>query len=322
MTAGPRIVWAAILLTCLQGGAGPNATTAADEGLPASGNPARVEAQAPPVASANRVRLNESGTVTLDREQKRLLLKSQVVLREGVLEMFLCRAGTKEHESILAIDSEAYVIHAGLLALGAQAGEPVRFDPDYVPPRGQLLDVVVSWTDAEGQAHREPAQSWVRHVTRRYYVEPLSSLPAGFQMPEETELRYDERRQEIIWFGPMTAKQRDELLALSDETTYRKAIHEFYTRSQTRVMDAQFVFTGSGFHVTESGQRHYLAESGNIICVANFSDAMIDVAMQSTASNDGLMFEPYTERVPPLGTEVIVELIPRLEPSDRPPKSD
>lgn len=259
------------------------------------------------------VPLNVQKTVLLDLANKRLLLKTEVVLRDGLLEMFLCKAHTKEHESIVAIDAEAYVIHAGLLALGAKSGEPVRFDPEYRPPQGQTIDIFVNWTDENGRAHRLPAQKWMRHVTRRYYVEDLAQLPAGFTVPDESELRYDERRKELIWFGPMTEKQRDELLALSNDADYEKAIRSFFGRSQTKQMEAEFVFAGSGFHTDEDGQRFYLAESGNVICVANFSDALIDIAVKSTADNEGLMFEPYTERIPPLGTKVAVELVPRFE---------
>ncbi len=236
--------------------------------------------------------------------------------------MFLCKAGTKEHESIVVIDADVHLMHAGLLALGARSGRPAQFEPAYVPPQGQTIDIYVNWTDEAGVAQREPAGKWVRHVTRRYYVEPLAQLPPGFQMPEGTELRYDERRQEIIWFGPMTAKQRDELLALSDNKDYHKAIGSFFERSQTKEMDAQFIFAGSGFYEAEDGTRHYLAESGNVICVANFSDAMIDVDVKSSADNEGLMFEPFTERIPPLDTEITIELIPRLEKkSADPPRS-
>lgn len=86
--------------------------------------------------SKEPVPLNKSGTVLLDVDGKRLLLKTKVCLREGVLEMFCCLKQTKEHESILSIDSEAYVIHTGLLALGAKPGSPVKIQPEYAPPKG------------------------------------------------------------------------------------------------------------------------------------------------------------------------------------------
>lgn len=65
-----------------------------------------------------------------------------------------------------------------------------------------------------------------------------------------------------------------------------------------REMKADFVFTGSGFFTDEkTGEQFYHAEVGDLICVANFSSlSVIDVAAESSApTNDGLMFEAYTE---------------------------
>lgn len=254
--------------------------------------------------------LNPSGTVLLDLKNKRVLLKSRVCLREGLLEMLICRAQTKEHESIVAVDSEAYVIHAGLLAVGAKPGTPVRFEPEYQAPTGQKIDIYFNWTDEDGNPHRERAQRWVRNVTRRYYVTELASLPNDLTMPEDSELRYDERRKELIWFDQMTEEEREQLLALSRDEAYRAAIQEFYDAGRPKQLDADFVFAGSGFYRQRDGTDWYQAEAGNLVCVANFSDAMIDVSIESSSQNAGLLFEPYTERIPPEGTPVTIELIP------------
>lgn len=53
--------------------------------------------------------------------------------------------------------------------------------------------------------------------------------------------------------------------------------------------------------VAGSGNKHYLAENGNVICVSNFSDAMLDLPIKSTQVNAALMFEAFTERIPPVG---------------------
>jgi hypothetical protein len=268
---------------------------------------------APAVAEPDQpVPLNPQGTVLIDRKDKRLLLKAKVVLREGILEMFLCKAQTKEHESILSIDSDAFIIHAGLQVLGAEPGSPVRFDEKFHPPTGPRIDIWVSWTDAEGKEHREKAQSWVRNVTRRYYEHPVSELPAGVTLDPDGELRYDAKNKILIWFGPMTDKQRDELQAMSRKADYRAAIASFFKESQSKELEAEWIFGGSGFYTQKDGTQWYQAEAGNLICVSNFSDAMIDVSVESSAANDARLFEPYSERIPPLGTPVTVELVPIL----------
>ena len=53
-----------------------------------------------------------------------------------------------------------------------------------------------------------------------------------------------------------------------------------------------------------------MAEAGDVVCVANFGDAMIDISVRSSADNGGLMFEPYTERLPNKRTAMTIELIP------------
>lgn len=258
--------------------------------------------------------LNKEQTVFLDRAGKRLVLKAEVVLRAGLLEMLLCKAHTKEHESILAIKADAFVIHGGLLALGAQPGTPVRYDPVFRPPTGQPIKIILRWQDPSGKTHEVPAQTWIRHSIHRYFSWPLEKLPEDFELPSESELRYDEFNKLLLWYGPMTAVQREELLKQSSDPEYRKAIQHFFEASQSRELTAGWVFAGSGFYDLGDGTRRYQAEDGNVICVANFGDAMIDLSIPSTASNEGLEFEPYTERIPPLGTPVEVDLIPVFDP--------
>ncbi len=265
--------------------------------------------------SGKLVPLNKDETVLLDAKGKRLLLKTKVVFRDGVLEMLVCRKQTKEHESVLALDAQAFVVHTGLLALGAEVGAPVQLSPEFKPPTGTAVDIFLQWTDEKGKLHRVPAQDWVRHAIRRFYAEKMAKLPADLTIPKKSELRFDAKNQELTWYGPMTAEQRDQLVALSRDETYRKAIKSIHDRTQPRRMEARWVFAGSGFFVDgETGKRHYQAEGGDLICVANFPSAMIDVDVESTSSGeDNLLFEAWTERIPPLDTPVTVELIPVLK---------
>lgn len=255
--------------------------------------------------------LNKSGTVLIDLKAKRLLVKSEVVMREGLLEMLVCLKQTKEHESLLSVDARAQVIHAGLVALGAEVGSPAKFVPEYKPATGQQIDIFFTWTDAEGKLHRDAAQKWVRHATRRYFVEKLDPPPKGFTVPADSDLKWDDKHKEILWYGPMSEAQRDALLKINKEASFQKAIKSIFTQTQTRQMDAQWVFAGSGFTTdSTTGEKYYLAEAGDLICVANFTTATLDLAIESSATNDTLMFEAYTERIPPLGTKVTMELVP------------
>lgn len=255
--------------------------------------------------------LNKAGTVLVDFKGKRLLVKSEVVLREGLLEMLACLKQTKEHESILSVDAKAQLVHAGLIALGSEVGSPAKFIPEYKSATGQPIEVFVTWTDAKGKLQRVPAQSWVRHATRRYFTQKLDAFPKGLKLPAEPDLKWDDKHRELIWYGTMSEKDRDTLLNLTKDVGFRAAIKTIFDQSQVRQMDARWVFAGSGFNVdAASGEKYYLAESGELICVANFATATIDLAIESSATNDGLMFEAFTERIPPVGTKVTIELVP------------
>ena len=264
--------------------------------------------------------LNKAGTVLLDAKGKKLLLKSEVVLREGLLEMLVCLKQTKEHESLLSVQTPAQLVHAGLLALGAEPGSPVRWQPEYHAATGQQIDIFLNWTDENRKTHRVPAQNWIRHATRRYFVEKLETLPETFRLPEDSELKWDTKHREILWYGHMTATQRDKALALSKDEAFQAAVKSIFKQSQIRPMEANWVFAGSFFVTDEkTGEKFYQAEGGDLICVANFATATLDLSATSSATNDDLMFEAFTERIPPVGTPVTIELIPVVPER---PKSD
>jgi hypothetical protein len=78
-------------------------------------------------------------------------------------------------------------------------------------------------------------------------------------------------------------------------------------------MEHSWVFAGSGFwQDEETGKEYYKAEAGDLICVSNFSTAMLDIPVESSQVNDGLMFEANSEKIPRLGTPVRVVLKPVL----------
>src|SRR5438128_11824230 len=62
----------------------------------------------------NHVALNPEKTFLVeqgpDKKFLRVLIATEVCLREGPLEVFLCKKGTKEHESILRVDLDAKLI--------------------------------------------------------------------------------------------------------------------------------------------------------------------------------------------------------------------
>jgi hypothetical protein len=271
------------------------------------------------------IALNPKGTVLLDRGGKRLLLKARVCARDRVLEMLCCLKRTKEHESILTLDASAAVVHAGLLALGARQGTPVRHYkevapgkvvPDFKPPTGQRIEIFLQWKDKAGKPRRVRAQRWIRRATQRYFSAPLAKLPEGVVLSEKRpKLVFDEKNRELVWFGPMKPAQRDGFLKLSGDKVFVAAVRRLFAESQPTQMKAYWVFAGSGFVADmKTGKKIYLAENGNLVCVANFPSATLDIAQASSDKGSSLLYEAYTERIPPVDTEVLIELIPKSEP--------
>ncbi len=63
----------------------------------------------------------------------------------------------------------------------------------------------------------------------------------------------------------------------------------------------------------------YGADEGDLIVVSNFGNAMLDLPMSSPADDADRWFTARTARIPPVGTEVFVELRPRRPPPSTKP---
>ena len=73
-----------------------------------------------------------------------------------------------------------------------------------------------------------------------------------------------------------------------------------------------WVFVGSGLHRDpDSGETFYYADAGEFICVSNFPTAMLDLPVPSSGKNADLLFEAFTERIPPQRTPVRIVLTPK-----------
>jgi hypothetical protein len=114
-----------------------------------------------------------------DKKTRRVLMETEVCLREGPLELFMCKKGTKEHESILHVDVDTLKIHELLILARAEPGKPTQFiDPKteqaaYKPATGTKINVSVHYT-WKGKKHTHPAQEWVWDYKKK------AQLPTGW----------------------------------------------------------------------------------------------------------------------------------------------
>jgi hypothetical protein len=124
-----------------------------------------------------------------------------------------------------------------------------------------------------------------------------------------SNLRWDRFNSEILWYGPMSDAERDDLLSKWDKEEYQQVIRKFHTDSQSIPMTAKFVFVGSSMYKDEdTGEEYYQAEGGHVICTSNFGDALLDVKEESSASDGAQSYEGWTEHIPPKGTPVLLML--------------
>lgn len=79
----------------------------------------------------------------------------------------------------------------------------------------------------------------------------------------------------------------------------------------TDTLKEDWVFVGSSVWTDpRDGISYYEADAGDMICVSNFSTAMLDIPVASSASSDFLEYSPNTKRIPERGTPVRLVLIP------------
>jgi hypothetical protein len=81
---------------------------------------------------------------------------------------------------------------------------------------------------------------------------------------------------------------------------------DWITNTRTdKPMTEYWVFGGSGFYEDEeTGQRYYKAEDGDFVCISNFTTAMLDLPIESSQSNEALLFKANTAAIPPVGTKL------------------
>jgi hypothetical protein len=132
-------------------------------------------------------------------------------------------------------------------------------------------------------------------------VGAVVGTPVQFQ-PEYKPATGTEVDIELVW---RDAKGQD----------HRGPAQDWVRNAQTgKAMEYPWVFAGSGFWTDEAtGTKYYMAEQGDFVCVSNFPSAMLDLPVKSSQDNQQLLYEAFTERIPPVGTRVRMVLTPKAK---------
>ena len=118
----------------------------------------------PLVDHPNRLtRLDPQQPVWIDMQYKHVVLQGETC-RAGYPLEFFATYSNKSYEAVLSVNVTPWIVHTGLLRVGAEPGHPARFQPSFVPPSGTEVAIEVRWKDAQGKVQSAPAQHWIRNI--------------------------------------------------------------------------------------------------------------------------------------------------------------
>jgi len=153
------------------------------------------EAKRPSEEAPRLVRLRG---ILFDLRARQVVMDGHIALSAGVVELFACIRGTKDYESVVALDCQPYDLHLGLLAIGLKAGRPVPGDvarfqtrgPEgrrAQSPVGPPVVVRVRWKDAQGRTVTRRAEDLVLNVKTKKTMERAGWVFVGSRfVPGET----------------------------------------------------------------------------------------------------------------------------------------
>ena len=79
-------------------------------------------------------------------------------------------------------------------------------------------------------------------------------------------------------------------------------VRSYATKESLKI---DWVFAGSGWwEDPDTHEHHYMADSGDVICLSNFATSMLDLPISSSVNNDALEFEAFEGKIPPRGTPI------------------
>lgn len=108
--------------------------------------------------------------ITIDVAARRVDVDAKVSLNEGLLELVACTPDSKEHEALVTVDASPVHIHAALLLIGAQNGEPAKAVPlneaktrwRHLPPRGDRIGVSLVFEHEPGEVKAYPIGRFIK----------------------------------------------------------------------------------------------------------------------------------------------------------------
>lgn len=155
--------------------------------------PAPADRLGTPATQPGRVVLFQPN-VRIDFGRRQVEVDGEVVLREGLLELFACSPGTREYESIVRLNARPVVILQALGLLGIEPGHPLRLDLETlrtIPAAGDPIQIEVRY-EADDVRKTIPIETWMRHSRTKTRLQPQPWVFAGSLPLENGNIAADE----------------------------------------------------------------------------------------------------------------------------------
>ncbi len=222
----------------------------------------------PSIASSPDECIQLAQGIRINRTRGEVIVDAQVATRIGWIEQIVCKAGSREHESLLVVEVPPRLIHAALLAVGCTAGTPGSWRESALTQGG---DAVIERIPATGT----PLEVLVRVVRDGAEVDvPVSA-----------------------WLFASSSSDAPPIVA-SD----------------------RFVFAGSHTRVNPPSLgpgEHYVADyTGSVVGLVTFGDEVVafEEVIPDKVEFAPALWEAFTDRIPPEGTNVSLVLRIRDKP--------
>lgn len=233
------------------------------------------EQQTPSPALEEAIKKLKMPGVAIHLKDRCVDIDGKICLEKGMLELVACTRGTKEHESIVAIDARPMHVHTALLLLGAEAGSPAMrrrsTDEDKrwidVPPSGSNVDVLLVFPDNAGKLVEHPISEFIK----RSSVEDGEVRDANAEKRAETKF----------------------------------PTHTFLFAGSHLVDDGP----------VPRPRKYLSDESGNVISIVTFGDELLCLSGVHSDQKEALEWQVNATGLPAVGTKVTLRLRPQPKPN-------
>jgi hypothetical protein len=123
----------------------------------------------------------------VDVQARQVRVECEALRVEAPLEFFCCVKGTNEHEAVLRSQVTPSHLHAALLMLGLEPGQPVHYSEaakKWLPPHGPPLRITIEF-EQDGKVISLPAYRLMRDIRSKKEMPPLTWIFAGSRVMDD-----------------------------------------------------------------------------------------------------------------------------------------